>query len=178
MIAGDKILIVMAAGKVSRMGSSVPKQFMDLCGKPVLRRTIETFVRAVPEIRVITVLPKEHISFWREYCLSSEFTCPQFLVKGGFTRFHSVRNALERVPDGPCGRRRPRGFYGRISRSFPDLLRPNPADVPLPGHQGGIFAALRHIFHGRRFGGLEKRDTSLLPSRREVQFQTYLTGGS
>lgn len=100
MIAGDKILIVMAAGKGSRMGSSVPKQFMDLCGKPVLRRTIETFVRAVPEIRVITVLPKEHISFWREYCLSSEFTCPQFLVKGGFTRFHSVRNALERVPDG------------------------------------------------------------------------------
>ena len=90
----------MAAGSGTRMGSATPKQFLDLGGKPVLRRTIETFVSAIPDIKVITVLPKEHISFWKEYCLSSEFTCPQLLVSGGITRFHSVRNALERVPDG------------------------------------------------------------------------------
>ncbi|MBQ8060824.1 MAG: 2-C-methyl-D-erythritol 4-phosphate cytidylyltransferase [Bacteroidales bacterium] len=95
-----KILIAMAAGSGTRMGAATPKQFLDLGGKPVLRRTIETFVSAVPDIKVITVLPKEHISFWKEYCLSSEFTCPQLLVSGGITRFHSVRNALERVPDG------------------------------------------------------------------------------
>ncbi len=90
----------MAAGSGTRMGSATPKQFLDLGGKPVLRRTIETFVSTIPDIKVITVLPKEHISFWKEYCLSSEFTCPQLLVSGGITRFHSVRNALERVPDG------------------------------------------------------------------------------
>ena len=90
----------MAAGSGTRMGSATPKQFLDIGGKPVLRRTIETFVSAIPDIKVITVLPKEHISFWKEYCLSSEFTCPQLLVSGGITRFHSVRNALERVPDG------------------------------------------------------------------------------
>ena len=96
----NKILIAMAAGSGTRMRSATPKQFLDLGGKPVLRRTIETFVSAIPDIKVITVLPKEHISFWKEYCLSSEFTCPQLLVSGGITRFHSVRNALERVPDG------------------------------------------------------------------------------
>lgn len=100
MTRGNKILIAMAAGSGTRMGSATPKQFLDLGGKPVLRRTIETFVSAIPDIKVITVLPKEHISFWKEYCLSSEFTCPQLLVSGGITRFHSVRNALERVPDG------------------------------------------------------------------------------
>ncbi len=100
MTHGNKILIAMAAGSGTRMGSATPKQFLDLGGKPVLRRTIETFVSAIPDIKVITVLPKEHISFWKEYCLSSEFTCPQLLVSGGITRFHSVRNALERVPDG------------------------------------------------------------------------------
>ena len=100
MTHGNKILIAMAAGSGTRMGSVTPKQFLDLGGKPVLRRTIETFVSAIPDIKVITVLPKEHISFWKEYCLSSEFTCPQLLVSGGITRFHSVRNALERVPDG------------------------------------------------------------------------------
>ena len=96
----SKILIVMAAGSGTRMGSSMPKQFLDLGGKPVLRRTMETFIAAVPDLKVVTVLPKEHLSFWKEYCLANDFTCPQLLVAGGITRFHSVRNALERVPDG------------------------------------------------------------------------------
>ena len=38
MTRGSKILIVMAAGSGTRMGASVPKQFLDLGGKPVLRR--------------------------------------------------------------------------------------------------------------------------------------------
>ena len=96
----DKILIVMAAGNGTRMGSSTPKQFLDLGGKPILRRTIEKFLKADAKIRVVTVLPKEHMEWWREYCLESEFTCPQTLVQGGITRFHSVRNALEKVPSG------------------------------------------------------------------------------
>ena len=82
------------------MRSATPKQFLDLGGKPILRRTIESFISAEPDIRVITVLPKDHISFWKEYCLSADFNYPQLLVQGGFTRFHSVRNALERVPEG------------------------------------------------------------------------------
>ena len=100
MNSTSKILIVMAAGSGSRMGASIPKQFLDLCGKPILRRTIETFVSAVPDIKVITVLPKDHIPYWKEYCLSADFSCPQLLVQGGFTRFHSVKNALAKVPDG------------------------------------------------------------------------------
>lgn len=96
----NKILIVMAAGSGVRMGTGVPKQFLDLGGVPILRRTIETFVSAEPEVKVVTVLPEEHLSFWKDYCLSSGFNCPQTLVVGGFTRFHSVRNALAKVPDG------------------------------------------------------------------------------
>lgn len=90
----------MAAGSGVRMGASVPKQFLDLGGVPILRRTIEAFVSAVPNIKVFTVLPEDHIAFWKEYCLSSGFSCPQILIPGGFTRFHSVRNALRKVPDG------------------------------------------------------------------------------
>lgn len=97
---GSKILIAMAAGSGTRMGSEMPKQFLSLGGIPILRRTIETFIDAIPEIKVITVLPKDYLSFWKEYCLTADFNYPQTLVPGGFTRFHSVRNALERVPDG------------------------------------------------------------------------------
>lgn len=95
-----RILIVMAAGSGTRMGASTPKQFLDLGGVPVLRRTIETFVSAVPDVKVVTVLPADHIPYWKNYCLSADFYCPQALVAGGITRFHSVRNALAKVPDG------------------------------------------------------------------------------
>ena len=94
-----KYLIVSAGGSGTRMGSVLPKQFLELEGIPILRRTIEVFLRAIPDIQVITVLPEDHVNYWRRLCLQENFTCPQHLVKGGFTRFHSVKNALQQVPD-------------------------------------------------------------------------------
>ena len=95
-----KFLIVTAGGMGTRMGGSVPKQFLELDGKPILRLTIERFLQAESDLQVLTVLPQAHVSTWRQYCIKADFTCPQRLVKGGFTRFHSVQNALAFVPDG------------------------------------------------------------------------------
>jgi 2-C-methyl-D-erythritol 4-phosphate cytidylyltransferase len=95
-----KYLIVMAAGSGTRMGGEMPKQFIELGGKAVLQMTIEKFMAACPDIKVVTVLPEAHIEYWRNYCLERNFNCPQILVKGGITRFHSVKNALSKIPDG------------------------------------------------------------------------------
>ena len=95
-----KYLIVTAGGVGTRMGTAVPKQFLELGGKPILRVTLEKFMAAVPDLHIITVLPEANVTTWRQYCIRENFTCPQRLVKGGFTRFHSVKNALEYVPDG------------------------------------------------------------------------------
>ena len=95
-----RYVIIMAAGSGTRMGADMPKQFIELCGKAVLQRTIEVFIEACPGIKVVTVLPEDHIAYWKSYCLKHNFICPQILVKGGITRFHSVRNALARIPDG------------------------------------------------------------------------------
>jgi len=95
-----KYVVVMAAGHGSRMGSALPKQFIELGGKPILQRTIERFVQACPDIRVVTVLPKDYMPGWKNLCSQNNFYYPQVLVEGGITRFHSVRNALEKVPDG------------------------------------------------------------------------------
>ena len=95
-----KFVVIMAAGSGTRMGARMPKQFLELDGKAILQRTIEVFLEACPGISVITVLPQDHIGYWREYCLDRNFICPQILVHGGITRFHSVRNALDRVPEG------------------------------------------------------------------------------
>ena len=48
----------------------------------------------------LTVLPKEHFQTWKHYCETHNFHYPQTLVSGGITRFHSVKNALSKVPDG------------------------------------------------------------------------------
>ena len=90
----------MAAGSGTRMGEEMPKQFLELGGKAILHRTIEVFLEAEPDIRVVTVLPEQYVSYWKNYCYQKNFTCPQILVKGGMTRFHSVRNALDRIPEG------------------------------------------------------------------------------
>ena len=57
--------IIVAGGSGSRMGADVPKQFLRLSGKCVLRRTIENFVEAVPDVRVITVLPPNRAALLR-----------------------------------------------------------------------------------------------------------------
>ena len=95
-------LIAMAAGHGSRMGTELPKQFLNLGGRAVLHTTIRKFVDAVPGISVVTVLPQggEYAEWWRRYCLENNFNCPQLIVKGGITRFHSVKEALSRIPDG------------------------------------------------------------------------------
>lgn len=90
----------MAAGHGTRMGLNLPKQFLELGGRPILQCTIEKFINACPDIKVITVLPEEYIPVWKNLCFKNSFIYPQILVKGGITRFHSVKNALKKVPDG------------------------------------------------------------------------------
>ena len=95
-----KYVIVTAGGSGTRMGTELPKQFLRLGGKAILQRTLEQFTSAYPDIQILTVLPEDHIIGWRRYCQGAGFNCAQRLVKGGFTRFHSVKNALAYVPDG------------------------------------------------------------------------------
>ena len=92
--------VIMAAGSGSRMGGKDPKQFLPLGGVPILRRMIEKFTRACPGVQIVTVLPKDSIPEWKRYCAEHFPHCPQLLVEGGITRFHSVRNALAKIPDG------------------------------------------------------------------------------
>ena len=99
-MAKDFYLVVTAGGMGLRMGADRPKQFLSFEGVPVLRMTIERFREALPDARIVTVLPKDWQGWWRDYCLEKNFSVPQTLVAGGITRFHSVRNALARVPEG------------------------------------------------------------------------------
>lgn len=82
------------------MGATIPKQFLETGGKAILHHTVEKFMSAIPDLDIITVLPEEWIRFWKDYCYRKNLICRQTIVPGGITRFHSVKNALGKVPDG------------------------------------------------------------------------------
>jgi 2-C-methyl-D-erythritol 4-phosphate cytidylyltransferase len=94
-----KYAVIVAGGKGIRMGSSVPKQFLPLQGKPLLCHAIEAFAEAIPGIRLILVLPEDQLgsaqTVLRSYIGSINVTT----VAGGETRYHSVQNGLKLVPD-------------------------------------------------------------------------------
>ena len=79
------------------MGGDIPKQFLPVCGKPVLMRTIEAFYTYDNQIHVILVLPVSQQEYWRELCQTYNFNLPHEIADGGDTRFHSVSNGLALV---------------------------------------------------------------------------------
>jgi 2-C-methyl-D-erythritol 4-phosphate cytidylyltransferase len=89
-----KFVIIVAGGSGSRMGSDVPKQFLELDGKPVLMHTIQVFYEYDPTCQLILVLPTTQQEYWSNLCLKYNFSIPHQIVSGGETRFHSVRNGL------------------------------------------------------------------------------------
>lgn len=94
-----KYCIFACGGRGTRMGESLPKQFLRLGDKTILQLSIEKVLDAEPDVHVVVVLPQEYMEFWSRECSRSLLTVPQTIVQGGITRFHSVKNALEKIPD-------------------------------------------------------------------------------
>lgn len=90
-------VVIVAGGKGLRMGGEKPKQFQDLKGRPVLMHTLERFREALPEGKLILVLPESWMTMWRDLCRRHAFSVDHELVKGGDTRFHSVKNGLDAI---------------------------------------------------------------------------------
>ncbi|MDP3433373.1 MAG: 2-C-methyl-D-erythritol 4-phosphate cytidylyltransferase [Bacteroidota bacterium] len=94
-----KFVIIVAGGSGSRMGSEIPKQFLELCGKPVLMHTIQVLFDFDPESELILALPADQLGVWAELCLKHSFSLPHQIVSGGETRFHSVQNGLKLIQE-------------------------------------------------------------------------------
>ena len=96
----QKSVIIVAGGLGTRMNSVIPKQFLEIFGKPILFHTIEKFYSFDPTINIIIVLPQEHIIRWHKLVEKINFTIPLIIVKGGKTRFDSVKNGLAMLENG------------------------------------------------------------------------------
>ena len=91
--------IVVAGGKGTRIKSVVPKQFLELSGKPILMHTLQAFLDYSPDLNLVLVLPEDDMARWSQLCERHRFAPRMHVVKGGATRFQSVRNGLDVLPD-------------------------------------------------------------------------------
>ncbi|MBP2304161.1 2-C-methyl-D-erythritol 4-phosphate cytidylyltransferase/2-C-methyl-D-erythritol 2,4-cyclodiphosphate synthase [Azospirillum melinis] len=82
----------MAGGSGQRFGAERPKQYLDLAGKPVLRRTVEAFL-SHPQVTGVRVVIDPT---WRDaYDAALSGLALPDPVAGGASRQDSVRNGLE-----------------------------------------------------------------------------------
>lgn len=93
----EKSIIITAGGIGKRMASSIPKQFMNLNGRPILMYTIECFYHYDREVEIILVLPENQIDYWKKLCTDFNFEIKHQIVLGGSERFHSVKNGLAKA---------------------------------------------------------------------------------
>ncbi len=91
--------VITAGGQGTRMGTAMPKQFLDLAGKPVLYHTIKAFAEAIPSINIILVLPAHQISYAQMVLQAFEERIDLTIVAGGETRYQSVQNGLKDLPE-------------------------------------------------------------------------------
>jgi len=92
----QKVALIVAGGKGERMKADLPKQFLLLNGTPILMHTLKKFSHFE---EIILVLPHSQFEYWQELCNNYNFRQQHILVSGGITRFHSVKNGLDRIAD-------------------------------------------------------------------------------
>lgn len=94
------VAIIVAGGSGTRFGAELPKQFLELGGKPILMRSIEAFANSGNcPVDVIVTLPSDQMDLWQRLCNRHGFSVPHRVVPGGETRWHSVKHALDSMGD-------------------------------------------------------------------------------
>ena len=85
--------VIVGAGAGTRLGYSVPKAFVELCGHPMLYYSLKTFCSHPSINRIILVVSSSMIET-AEYFVNEnvEFVEKTVIVAGGDERWESVRN--------------------------------------------------------------------------------------
>lgn len=90
------VALIVAAGRGTRLGGDIPKQYLPLAGKPILRRTIKTFFKHPSIDYVRVVIHPDDRQLYDNAVLGLTLLEPVF---GGATRQESVRLGLESLKD-------------------------------------------------------------------------------
>ncbi len=139
-------ILVVAAGRGSRVGPGIPKQYRALAGKPLLAHTLSTLLKAAPQARVLPVIHPDDLGAYREtlaYLDAADLARLLPPSHGGELRQDSVRLGLEALAE-----------LGR-----PEIVLIHDGARPFSSADLIARASLAARVHGAAVPGLELTDT-------------------
>ncbi len=87
-------VILLAGGVGKRMGTDIPKQFLEVEGKPIIVYSIENFQRNPQIESIVVVCVKEWIDKTWELIKKYSLTKVKWIIEGGNTGHDSIRNGV------------------------------------------------------------------------------------
>ena len=87
-------VILLAGGIGKRMGTDIPKQFLQVKGKPVIVYTIENFQRNPAIEKIVVVCVKEWMEELKTIVKEYNLTKVEWIIEGGKTGHDSIRNGV------------------------------------------------------------------------------------
>lgn len=110
------IAIILAGGIGVRVGANIPKQFIEVLGKPIMVYTLETFQKNKMIDEIVLVCVASHIELAKQYCEKYKISKAKTFVVGGKEFVDSCINGVN-------------SLYGRAKEN--DILLITSADRPL-----------------------------------------------
>lgn len=87
-------VVLLAGGVGRRMGSEIPKQFLEVERKPIIVYSIENFQHNPQIEKIVVVCVKEWISYVLELVKNYSLTKVEWIIEGGNTGHDSIRNGI------------------------------------------------------------------------------------
>lgn len=92
-------VLIVAGGQGARFGAAQPKQYTDLCGKTVLRRSIESFLPFIPSDRIKVVIHPDHTDMYENSVQGLRLMPPANCGKERRDSVYNGLNALGKLDD-------------------------------------------------------------------------------
>lgn len=88
------VAIILSGGVGKRFGAKVPKQYLDLCGKPVIEYVVDSALKSEFADEIVIVMNEDYIDYVKER------NNPKIhFVKNGKERIDSVKNGLNYIKE-------------------------------------------------------------------------------
>ncbi len=96
------VAIVLAAGRGSRLGAEVPKQFLEIGGKTILEYSLDTFERHELIDEIAVVANEEYVENVALFVRERGYRKVRHVLKGGIERYNSSLVAIETYASSDC----------------------------------------------------------------------------
>lgn len=96
------IAVILAGGIGSRVGADVPKQFIEVFGKPILAYTIECFEKHCEIDAIEIVCIETYVDYMKDLVKKYSLSKVKWIVKGGNTFQESVLKGIEGLQGKVC----------------------------------------------------------------------------